>query len=390
MNMEKKIRIGFVTSADPLDKRSWSGIHYQMFASLQKEFDVIALGPVDMPRSIDAMLHYLNKLHQFLFKKRYNHRHNILRSKYYNHAFLKKIRNQNIDILFAPAASTEIAFLKTNIPVIHLSDTSFNQIKNYYSGFSEISDLSIRESNFIEKRAIKNAALQIYSSEWASDYVITYYKANPESVFVVKFGSNIDNPPGNDEIIKDYSGTIQLLFLGVNWIRKGGDIAIEAFKILLQRGYDVELIVCGCTPPEEHPKVTVIDFLDKNTEADSEKFKQVLLNTHLLLLPTRADCTPLVFGEVNAFGIPAITTNTGGVASVIENDVNGYALPFESSHVTYADKIQELIDNKEKLGQLAVTSRRKYENELNWNVWKDKIKAIILLHLMKSDEENTL
>ena len=45
----KPLRIGFVTSTDPLARRSWSGVHDSIFKALERNLgDVVALGPVSM------------------------------------------------------------------------------------------------------------------------------------------------------------------------------------------------------------------------------------------------------------------------------------------------------------------------------------------------------
>jgi len=63
--------------------------------------------------------------------------------------------------------------------------------------------------------------------------------------------------------VKDYDAPIKFLFVGVDWKRKGGDIALETIDLLDKKGYDVHFTACGCTPPNSHPKMVVIPFLDK-------------------------------------------------------------------------------------------------------------------------------
>nr|WP_294786899.1 glycosyltransferase family 4 protein [uncultured Flavobacterium sp.] len=194
--------------------------------------------------------------------------------------------------------------------------------------------------------------------------------------------------PNKNDIKKDFNGTINLLFLGINWKRKGGDIVLEAFNILIDRGYDVTLTICGCNPTEQitNSNITVIPFLNKNNPQEYDQFLKILYQTHLLFVPTRADCTPIVFCEASAFGIPVITTDTGGVCSIIENDINGFALPYESKSIEYADQIETLLNDRSKLEKLSEQSRKKFDEELNWEVWGKKMREIILLTI---DKKNT-
>ena len=44
-----RLRIRFITSVDPLNRRSWSGIPYSVFHTLERNLGkVVALGPVSM------------------------------------------------------------------------------------------------------------------------------------------------------------------------------------------------------------------------------------------------------------------------------------------------------------------------------------------------------
>ena len=60
--------IAFVTSSDPKDKKSWSGIHYQMFKSLEKKnIKVDCIGPI--PLFFIKSLALINKITRLLFNK---------------------------------------------------------------------------------------------------------------------------------------------------------------------------------------------------------------------------------------------------------------------------------------------------------------------------------
>jgi glycosyltransferase involved in cell wall biosynthesis len=381
--METKLTIGFITSNDPNDKRSWSGTHFRMLESLKKEFsNIIILGPVTINSKVEKLITYLEIFHRRLFKKKFNSVHNLLLSKHYGYIFKNKIKNYKIDVIFAPAASSEIACLNTNIPICYLSDTSFNQIKDYYNGFSNFSKLSCMESNIIEQKAINKATTLVYPSEWASNYVISKYKAKESKLNVIPLGANIDKIPDFSTIEQKFNHLTKcnLLFLGVDWERKGGNVAFDTLIQLTDMGISATLTVCGCIPPTalKHPDMKVIPYLDKNTPEDYSKLLSLFEQTHFLILPTRAECFGVVFCESSAFGIPSITTDTGGIASAVENGVNGYRLPLTATGIEYANLISKIFLDKERYKNLVLSSRAKYENELNWDIWGKKMKDILI------------
>src|SRR5207237_7156448 len=163
------------------------------------------------------------------------------------------------------------------------------------------------------------------------------------------FGANVDRDdvPKNDEVLsRRVTGGhgLNLLFLGVDWKRKGGEIAFEALLDLERRGIDAQLTVCGCVPPPEfrHARMHVIPFLDKNDKAQRERFVDLLWASDLLFVPTRADCSPIVFSEASAYGLPIVSTATGGVPEIVHDGENGILLPRSARGAEYAERIAEV------------------------------------------------
>jgi glycosyltransferase involved in cell wall biosynthesis len=103
---------------------------------------------------------------------------------------------------------------------------------------------------------------------------------------------------------------------------------------------------------------------------------QLLSTIHFLILPTRADCSLLVACESNAYGVPAISTDTGGVSDVVKDGINGYCLSYEAGGDQYANLIAELYNDKERYHNLIASSRKRYEEELNWDKWAERFREI--------------
>lgn len=369
-------KIAFISATDPNDKKSWSGIYYQMLINLKKNnIDVDVLGPI--PSFFSKSLAVINRITKLFFNKGYNYKNSIALSFIHSKYIQFKLRGKNFDYIFAPAASTEVAYLNTKIPIIYCSDSSFGQLNNYYETYSNLFKFSVNESNYIEQKAILKASYLIYSSKWASNFVEANYKTNCKPK-TVAFGANISD-------IKDVFKSktinklkeIKLLFLGVDWDRKGGEIVYETFLKLLDAGYNINLKVCGCIPPVKHSKIEVIPFLDKNNQLDLEEFTKLLENTHLLFLPTKADCTPIVFCESSLFGTPIISRDTGGVSEVVSNEINGFCLDEKAKPEDYFNVIQKLIENESEYEKLSISSRKLYEDKLNWDKWASSVLQIL-------------
>jgi glycosyltransferase involved in cell wall biosynthesis len=365
--------------------RSWSGAIHSMFMAIEKKWgSVTYLGP--NASGHDLFGKTCNVLSRALFHKQYNYRHCIAKSIRFGGILNRKLAHEQFDCIVAPAASTEIACLQTNIPIIYIIDATFSLVVDYYSEYSGLSAVSIKEGNWIERAALKKSSVIICTSQWARQSAMDSYGIDEAKLSIIPFGANIENIPSAEEIkAKKNSGRCQLLFLGVDWERKGGSIAFDTLCELDKIGVAAELVVCGCTPPAHytHKAMRIIPFLDKTAAADMKKLYELFSLTDFLLLPTRAEGFGIVFCEANAFGVPAITSDTGGVSGAVTNGENGYRLPLSATGAEYARLIADIYLDDHRYKKLSQTSREKFEKQLNWDAWATSLREIIAEKLGK-------
>jgi len=375
----KGLKIAYITALDPKDKNAWSGTHNRISQTLQKCCgDLFYIGPLETRLKHIPVI--INHITTRLLGKNYNTSHNYILSKAYAKQINKKLKENKYDIIFAPAASIEIANLKVDIPIVYLSDSTFSLFVGYKKYCSNLLDKSIKESNNIEKSAINKADLLIYASKWAADSAINDYGADKSKVFVVPFGANLDKIPDKNLVLqRRKSEKCRLLFLAARWEYKGGDIAFDTLLELEKLGIDAELIICGAIPPEEykHKNMTVIPFLDKNDEKQYKELEKLFLESDFLILPTQEEAFGIVFCEASAFGLPSIATDTGGVSGVIKNGKNGFMLPLEAKGADYAKLIKEIYLDDERYYNLVKSSRKCFEEKLNWDKWGKTVCKLI-------------
>ncbi|MBN2087340.1 glycosyltransferase, partial [Candidatus Peregrinibacteria bacterium] len=349
-----KTRVAFLTGVfgNPYDKRSWSGALYYMRKALEHEFDEVVVLTTYKPiinKIITIFTRRLNKTCIRLFgKKSFSKYFSKLFAWYYASGYSKKIKNGGFDLIVAPNVHITNK-LKSPAPIFHINDSTFKNLHNYYSVLSNLMNFCIKECNKTTFDTIHNSDALIYSSDWATQSAIDDYSADEKKVHTIPFGANIDKAPDISKINnRDLSGTCNLLFLGSDWERKGGDIALDTLNKLLEQQMDVKLTVVGHRGTIEHQNVEQISFLDKNDSSDYKKYEELMYDAHFLLMPTRAECYGIVYCDASAYGVPSITTDTGGVPTVVKNEINGYTLPYEATGKEYAKVIGELWGDKEK------------------------------------------
>jgi len=346
------------------------------------------LGPVRL-RYLFALGDRANKvISTFTKGKRYHYSVSIVVAKIYAYIFSRKLHGKQYDLIFAPAGYTELSFLKTDLPIVYCCDSTVTQLLGYYTGMSKLLPVSERELAYIEQKAINRANLIIYASQWAANSAIKDFKAPAAKVAVVPFGANFPVVLSREEIFhRKPTSKCRLLFVGVEWVRKGGEIAFETLLELNRLGIDASLTICGCVPPAgfEHNKLVVIPFLDKNKEVELNHMIQLYREADFFLLPTRAECAGIVFCEASSFGVPSFTTSTGGIANYVEDGINGYRLGLEARGKDFALAIKEVFENGELCQKLRISSRNIYEEKLNWQAWGNHVHRLLQEHLPHPD-----
>ncbi|MBX9782653.1 MAG: glycosyltransferase family 4 protein [Chitinophagaceae bacterium] len=372
------MKIGFAGRWDPLDKKAWSGTYYYSHQQLLK------YGNVDVfhfpyPAGLkNYLINFYKNPNKWFFKK--NTAVEFLKpyAKYYSKQLQRALIKNKVDVLFVPAAPQLIAYLDASLPIVFMTDATFQQIQGYYDKWENFAASNIKMGIELDRLAFEKASHCMLASDWCKQSAINDYGLKEEKISVVPLGANLDHIPAAGEIDFNRNGC-NLLFLGVEWKRKGGDLALKTFQLLKQKRIEATLHIVGCVPPVDASErgVFVTPCLDKHKPADLKKLHQLFLKTDFLLLPTRAEAAGLVFCEASAYGVPSISTNTGGVPTYVENNVNGVLLPHEADGYAYADTILKLYSGITTMKNLRHNSRLRFEEKLNWDAWGNSLQQII-------------
>jgi glycosyltransferase involved in cell wall biosynthesis len=217
--------------------------------------------------------------------------------------------------------------------------------------------------------------MAFYASDWAARTAVENYKVDPEKIKVVPFGANIECHRTLEDIKKIVDRRpekeCRLLFLGVDWKRKGGDVAVQVTEKLNRDGLKTTLHVAGIKQIPLSPLPPFIvdhGFIAKSLQTGTERIEKLFAESHFLLVPSVAEAYGLVFCEANSFGLPAIATNVGGIPTIIKDGVNGRTFPLSSTAGEYANYIRKTFDDHSAYRELCFSSFNEYEKRLNWKV----------------------
>jgi glycosyltransferase involved in cell wall biosynthesis len=162
----------------------------------------------------------------------------------------------------------------------------------------------------------RQAAGFVAWSTWAKQSLIDDYGCREEDVAVIPPGVDIDAfAPGD----RDHA-LPRILFVGRDFVRKGGDLLLDVFRKHL-RGRAELVLVTGDAVREE-PGVLV----HRDVAANSAQMRSLYATADVFALPTRADCYSLVCMEALAAGLPIVTTRVGGIPDLIIEEKTGHLI----------------------------------------------------------------
>lgn len=389
------IKLLFLGTKSIDDQSAWSGTMYQMAQAIKND-DRYSVFALEVPgiSNLDKIRNKWLAIKRKIFSPSKIYISNIdirqaeLNGERLTKLLAKEAQKNPVDIIFAPAMSTYMVGLKTDTPIIYLSDATFALMNNYY--WFGLSKKDVENGNCIEQAAQTIAIASIFSSSWAADSARDDYQTPENKVNVLPFGANLQMPEVVEPKQVDLSKTIKILLVGTDYHRKGVDIAEQVIQRLNDNtNVHYELIVIGVNRPDT--KFThFVGLLDKGKQADYDKLVQYYHESSLFLLPTKAEAAGIVFAEASMFGLPTLTFDTGGIGEYILNDINGYRIPLDSQDIValFADKIDEIVTDEKLYNRLSVGAVEQYRNRLNWNQWLTGFNKIVDHVLTKESDKS--
>lgn len=298
--------------------------------------------------------------------------------------FEARTADEDFDLVYTPGSEI-VGSLRTNRPVAFASDATFANMVDYYWDFTNLSPEYLRMGHEQEAAAIAKASLCVYSAEWAAKSAINDYGADPGKVVVIPFGANIGQentwPEVRSWIEARPRDELRLLFVGRHWERKGGDILVHAAYCLAKLGHKVRVDIVGCPIPARHRSLPWLHghgLLSPRVSADVARLHDLFTRAHFVFVPSRAECYGMTFAEANAYGVPAISTDTGGVRGVVKDGYNGHLLPLDAQGPAYADLIASAFANPAHYERLCAQSFEAFARHYNWSAFCRKFVSTVV------------
>jgi len=381
------MRILFVDVYDAESVLTWSGTPSRILEELRKTQEVILCHKLTrimrglyIPYVLQCKLRGLGP--------RLSDRQKLI-ARHYAYQVRRAFELHKPDLVFSAGTPFALAYLPAEVPTAFWGDALMSQLVDFYWPSAKLHANIIQAGIQLDKLSIERGRACIFSSQWAADAARQFVPEASDRIFVVPFGANsVSDPPpkGPKSLPVNPSQAVEVIFIGKEWDRKGGQDAVDALSILKSEGYNVRLSIVGATPFAEslHPDfICQHGFLRRDDEADKQKLQRLCERAHFFIMPTLAECSPIVFAEAASYGLPIIGRDVGGVSSMMQRDVNGILIGPAGTPKDLADAIRPLLSDADRYRAMSAASLDLFARRLNWEtavahvleIFKDVLRA---------------
>lgn len=230
--------------------------------------------------------------------------------------------------------------LAGEIPVLTALDATFHQLAdspwfapNRLSRW--LQPITLSRLRREERRLFAASARLLPWSDLPSNSLRNDYGIPADRISVLP--PSVELPPANPPPAGGSKAQPQILFLGGDFVRKGGPLLLEVFRQHFRERAELHLVTQTDVPAE--PGV----FVHRGVQAGSPEWLRRWREADLFVFPSHLETFGIVLLEALAFGVPIITSAAGAARSILEQGTLGTVLESPDANSLRA-AIAEILD----------------------------------------------
>lgn len=363
-----------VSTEELFDIKAWSGIPYSLRCALERQVERVTSFQPPRPRrtpiaSAQRLLFGASRFPLWISQP-------TLRAN--ARAVQAEIERVRPDAVLSISSQCIAELTNPGVPVFLFSDAPYQAFMNAYAQWETAPEALPR---FTRQEASAGRRIDglCFGSAWACDEAARLYdfpEADRGKLHVAPLGANWIPTLPREEILHLAANRslnrIEFLFVGRDWERKGGPLAVRITEGLCKLGISAHLHVVGCRPelggvsgPDGF--VSIHGPLYQTDPVESVRLAELFHRSHFLLVPTVAECFGIVFAEAQAFALPPVSRAVHALPSIVEDGVTGLLFPPEAGPEPYIERIAGLVRDPERYRAMTLHARQRFESALTWN-----------------------
>jgi glycosyltransferase involved in cell wall biosynthesis len=227
-----------------------------------------------------------------------------------------------------------------------------------------------------ERAFLEGAAAVFFESDWGLQKARSAYQLTGNNFVALRNGGGL--APHNCDAWDGNS--LRLVSIAKHFQQKGGDIVLEAFRMLKPRYPELQWHIIGGPPElncESGDGIHYEGFLRPDVSSERVRFREILTNAFLLVHPTREDTNPLVLIEAAHFGCPCVSVDDFAIPELVVNGETGVLLKRPVTGESLANAIENMIVERSLYLDMRRKAHERAVQQFQWEAIGDEMASHI-------------
>ena len=128
----------------------------------------------------------------------------------------------------------------------------------------------------------------------------------------------------------------------------------------------------------------LIDRIEFLGPLDENDLKQIMEDSHIMVMPSSYEGFGIAYLEGMGFGLPAIASTAGGAVEIISPGENGFLVPPDNADLLRA-YLLEVIADRELLADMSLAALERYQCHPTWEDTTKRIRNFLVNLLDQKD-----
>jgi starch synthase len=208
------------------------------------------------------------------------------------------------------------------------------------------------------EQAVYRGASAIFAmSEFVKGSLVRDYGVDPGRIHVVGAGPNVEPAPGDLAVTREKA----ILFVGRNFVPKGGLALLDAFRRVREGHPDARLWIVSATAPPRLPDGAV--FLGP---LGRDALAALYARASVLAFPTLREAFGLSLVEAMAFGLPVVASRLEAIPEIVSEGETGLLVP-PADPAALARALGEILADPVRARLLGAAARARAAERFGWD-----------------------
>ncbi|GAB4477718.1 MAG: hypothetical protein Kow00124_21240 [Anaerolineae bacterium] len=227
----------------------------------------------------------------------------------------------------------------------------------------------------VECRYLASCDGFIFNSQTTRAVVESLVGGTRPSVVAYPAGSRLRaTPPEPGQISARLAGAdrLRIVFVGSLIPRKGLHTLLDGLALLPSRGWHLDVVGSPAADPAYARRIQrriqslgIGGRVSLHGPLPDPDLHALLMNSHLLCVPSSYEGFGIVYLEGMACGLPAIATTAGAAHEIVEDGVTGFLVPPEDPAVL-SRRLNDLLTDRGRLFKMSLTASERFASHPTW------------------------